>query len=52
MYFAVHAGISPETSLVSNLLFNNSGDLQKINRFNEIPEKGVMCDLLWSDPSD
>ena len=26
-------------------------DLIKINRFCEIPEKGLMCEMLWSDPS-
>ena len=52
MYFAVHAGISPETSLISKKSILILGDFQKINRFNEVPEKGVICDLLWSDPVD
>ena len=26
-------------------------DLKKINRFCEIPDKGLMCEMLWSDPS-
>jgi serine/threonine-protein phosphatase 2B catalytic subunit len=24
----------------------------KINRFSEIPQKGLFCDLLWADPID
>ena len=26
-------------------------DIKKINRFVEPPERGVMCDLLWADPT-
>ena len=38
MYFAVHAGISPETSQVRIFsILNILGDLQKVNRFTEIP---------------
>jgi serine/threonine-protein phosphatase 2B catalytic subunit len=41
-FFAVHGGISPHLSQVSNL--------QKISRTQEVPTKGLLCDLLWSDP--
>jgi serine/threonine-protein phosphatase 2B catalytic subunit len=43
-YFCVHAGISPD--------FKTIADIQKANRFKEPPEKGGVCDLLWSDPVD
>lgn len=41
-YFCVHGGLSRDISRIS--------DLQFIQRFREIPVKGAMCDLLWSDP--
>jgi serine/threonine-protein phosphatase 5 len=25
-------------------------DINKLNRFREPPESGLMCDLLWADP--
>ena len=43
-YFAVHAVISPHCQTIE--------EIQRLDRFYEIPEKGGMCDLLWSDPSD
>ncbi len=41
-YFCVHAGISPELETMDKI--------QKLNRFKEPPERGGICDLLWSDP--
>lgn len=41
--FCVHGGISPHLRKVS--------DIQSINRFCTIPDDGLLCDLLWSDPS-
>jgi len=26
-------------------------DIEQIDRFREPPQSGIMCDLLWSDPS-
>lgn len=40
--FCVHAGLSPD--LVSPDLVN------RIQRPTEVPEEGLICDLLWSDP--
>lgn len=41
-FFCVHGGISPELGYVD--------DIKNINRFQETPAFGLMCDLLWSDP--
>lgn len=38
----MHGGISPELEKVE--------DINKVNRFQEIPLDGLFCDLLWSDP--
>ena len=36
-------------------LFSKDGvtldDIRNIKRFREVPESGIMCELLWSDPS-
>jgi serine/threonine-protein phosphatase 5 len=26
-------------------------DIRELDRFMEIPEKGIMCDILWADPT-
>ena len=40
--FAVHAGLSPHLP--------SPDAVNKIKRPTEVPEEGVVCDLLWSDP--
>jgi len=40
--FIVHGGLSPELKTLEQL--------QKIMRPTDIPEEGLLCDILWSDP--
>jgi serine/threonine-protein phosphatase PP1 catalytic subunit len=41
--FCVHGGISPHLNKIS--------DIDNINRFINIPDEGLICDLMWSDPA-
>ena len=41
--FCVHGGLSPELTSFDSL--------NKITRPTEIPSSGLLCDMLWSDPS-
>jgi serine/threonine-protein phosphatase PP1 catalytic subunit len=41
--FCIHGGISPD--------LNSLDQIKKINRPTEVPEDGLLCDLLWSDPN-
>ena len=43
-FFAVHGGLSPELKVIS--------DISVLNRFQEPLRKGLVCDLLWSDPAE
>ena len=41
-FVAIHGGISPELKKIE--------DLNALNRYQEPPKSGLMCDILWSDP--
>jgi len=40
--FCVHAGISPD--------LNTPDQIKRIMRPTDVPDSGLLCDLLWSDP--
>ena len=42
--FCVHGGLSPSLDTFQ--------DIRSINRQQEVPHDGPMCDLLWSDPEE
>ena len=42
--FCVHGGLSPSIETLDNI--------KMLERFQEVPQEGPMCDLLWSDPED
>ena len=42
--FCVHGGLSPSISTLDQI--------RLIDRKEEVPHEGPMCDLLWSDPED
>lgn len=42
--FSVHGGLSPSITEIDQI--------RSINRRQEVPHEGSMCDLLWSDPEE
>eukprot|EP00042_Codosiga_hollandica_P020922 m.70187 g.70187 ORF g.70187 m.70187 type:complete len:308 (-) comp50113_c0_seq1:237-1160(-) len=42
--FCLHGGLSPGAETLDTL--------RAMDRFQEVPHEGPMCDLLWSDPDD
>lgn len=42
--FCTHGGLSPS--------LNALDDIDKLDRVQELPHDGLLCDLLWSDPCD
>lgn len=42
--FCVHGGLSPSIHTID--------DIKGIERKQEVPHDGAMCDLMWSDPDD
>ncbi|SCU99773.1 LANO_0F03576g1_1 [Lachancea nothofagi CBS 11611] len=42
--FCVHGGLSPDVMTVNQI--------RAIDRKQEVPHEGAMCDLLWSDPDE
>jgi len=42
--FTLHGGLSPSIETLDHI--------RMLDRFQEVPHEGPMCDLLWSDPED
>ncbi|BFZ56539.1 phosphoprotein phosphatase PP4 catalytic subunit [Savitreella phatthalungensis] len=43
-WFMVHGGLSPSIATIDQI--------RLLDRKQEVPHEGAMCDLLWSDPED
>jgi len=42
--FCLHGGLSPNMESIDGI--------KNLNRYQDVPHEGPMCDLLWSDPED
>jgi serine/threonine-protein phosphatase 2A catalytic subunit len=42
--FCLHGGLSPSIDTLDHI--------RALDRVQEVPHEGPMCDLLWSDPDD
>ena len=42
--FCLHGGLSPTLDTLDHI--------RALDRVQEVPHEGPMCDLLWSDPED
>lgn len=42
--FCLHGGLSPALETLDHI--------RKVDRFQEVPHEGPMCDLVWSDPEE
>jgi serine/threonine-protein phosphatase 2A catalytic subunit len=42
--FCLHGGLSPSIDSLDHI--------RELDRVQEVPHEGPMCDLLWSDPDD
>ena len=43
-YICMHGGLSPFIATLDQI--------RTLDRFQEIPHEGPMCDILWSDPEE
>ncbi|KAL4498517.1 hypothetical protein ABPG72_019635 [Tetrahymena utriculariae] len=43
-FFCLHGGLSPSIDTLDHV--------RQIDRIQDVPSEGAMCDLLWSDPDD